>query len=185
MKNKILPLLIVIAFPALLSAETYQIGGERRFTMVAKIQPGGFFEAKTADFGGSVKWDGSALVGKITVKLETLDSGIGLRDSHMREKNIHTAKYPEAVFEPEKISGDAKLVVGETKQFTVLGKVSFHGKTRELSADVRAQLQKDGSILIDARLKLHLSDFNVEAPTLAFVKVEEDVTVFLRFTLSK
>ena len=185
MKNKIIFLFTLISPCFFLGAETYKITGERQFKFVAKIKPGTSFESQTTVFDGTVNWKESSISGKITVKLETLNSGIGLRDSHMREKNIHTAKYPDAIFEPTKIEGDTKLTVGQKKQFKVIGKMTFHGKTKELSSDVRATLLVDGSILIESRLKLPLSEFSVEAPSLAFVKVEEEVTIFLNFTLKK
>ncbi len=168
-----------------LRAETYKIAGAREFVFIARIKPGSYFDSKTTGFEGAVTWKGAAISGKITVKLETLSSGISLRDSHMREKNIHTAQYPEAIFQPEKIEGDAKLIVGHMKQFRVIGKMSFHGVTREVASDVRATLQADGSITINSRLKLLLSDFGVEAPRLAFVVVEDEVTVLATFVLQR
>lgn len=176
-------IILVIGSLLPLSAETYQVAGDRRLTAVVKIRPGSHFETTTHHIGGLVSWRGGAINGRISVRLDTLESGIRLRDSHMREKTLHTPQYPDAVFEPQGLSGLADLKVGEVKQLVVKGRLTFHGTSRQVTAEVRAALQKGGSIQIDARLKLHLPDFGVEAPSLGFVQVEREVVVLVRFDL--
>ena len=58
--------------------------------------PGGFsLEGKTHQL--KVEDDGSVV--KFTVPLASLETGIGLRDRHMREKYLQVDKYPDAVLE--------------------------------------------------------------------------------------
>lgn len=176
-------IILVIGSLLPLSAETYQVAGERRLTAVVKIRPGRHFETTTHHIGGLVSWRGGEINGRISVRLDTLESGIRLRDSHMREKTLHTAQYAEAIFEPQSLTGLADLTVGEVKQLVVKGRLTFHGTSRQVTAEVRATLQADGTIKIAARLKLNLADFGVEPPSLAFVQVEREVVVFVRFDL--
>ena len=58
--------------------------------------PGGFgVDGKTHQL--RIEDDGTTL--KITVPLAGLQTGIGLRDKHMREKYLQVDKYPDAVLE--------------------------------------------------------------------------------------
>src|SRR5678815_69343 len=58
--------------------------------------PGGFsLDGKTNQL--RIEDDGTTL--RVTVPLASLQTGIGLRDKHMREKYLEVQKYPDAVLE--------------------------------------------------------------------------------------
>ena len=73
--------------------------------------PGGFgLDGKTHQL--RIEDDGTML--KIIVPLAGLQTGIGLRDKHMREKYLEVEKYPDAVLEVPwsavKLPGDGRTV---------------------------------------------------------------------------
>src|SRR5258708_6385950 len=66
--------------------------------VICPMTIGGSFDAKTTALSGSVtaSADGSpALDGSVIVDLRTLDSGVSLRNEHMRGKYLEVDKAPE------------------------------------------------------------------------------------------
>lgn len=69
---------------------------------------------------------------RFIVPLSTLDTGIELRNKHMREKYLETNKYPNA----ELVVARTDLTLpadGQTVQRTVKARFTVHGKTKEVS----------------------------------------------------
>jgi hypothetical protein len=64
--------------------------------IVCPLTVGGSFEAKTNAMSGEIAArPGDPLSGALHVNLQTLDTGIGLRDKHMRENYLEVHKGPE------------------------------------------------------------------------------------------
>src|SRR5215468_4263304 len=92
MPRRVLALALLLALPILAATK---ISGEPTAGFHGR-GPGGFsLEGKTHEL--KVEDDGSVL--KFTVPLAGLQTGIGLRDRHMREKYLQVDKYPDAVLE--------------------------------------------------------------------------------------
>src|SRR4051795_414953 len=96
---------------AAFAQDTYRVSGGE-VTVVCPLTVGGSFEAKTKNVSGEV---GSApnasgtVPGAVKVDLQTLETGIGLRDRHMRENYLEVKKGPEfAVATIEGIKVDKK-----------------------------------------------------------------------------
>lgn len=73
--------------------------------------------------------------GRIQVDLRTLNTGIALRDEHMRsEKYLDTDKFPLAVFEFDSPveTGILNLKPGETLSISLKGKFELHGITKDI-----------------------------------------------------
>ena len=86
---------------------------------------GGGFEAKTSTLRGELVLDlaqDGAVLGDISVDLRTLKTGIGLRDSHMREKYLEVyrgQRFAAAMLDRIRLEGI------DTRR--PAGKVRFHG----------------------------------------------------------
>jgi len=144
--------------------------GERSVSFKA-VGPGGLgIEGKGNDV--TVKESGDVVV--VTVGLNSLKTGIDLRDKHMKEKYLETPKYPQAVFSVDK----SKIKFpGEAD---VDGKLSLHGTTKTVKVHYSAKgTDKDGQVLGSAHV--NMKDFNIEVPSYLGVTVKPDVTVTLNF----
>lgn len=64
-----------------------------------KLSPTGSFAAETTSIIGTAKKnsDGSVSADKIEIPLDTLKTGISLRDKHMKEKHLDVKKHPKAI----------------------------------------------------------------------------------------
>ena len=85
------------------------------------------FDGKTRKVTGTLVVDpddlGDSLQVQVEVDLASLDTGISLRNKHMRENHLETEKYPSAVFRGGKIrplaNGEDKA--GGKRSFELLG----------------------------------------------------------------
>jgi polyisoprenoid-binding protein YceI len=114
----------------------------------------------------------------ITVPLAKLDTGIALRNRHMREKYLHTDKYPNAELSV------AKSAVGypNVKSGQANGSLKIHGETRPVKFNYAANRNAKG-YAVSGDLKLNFKDFGIEQPGYLGVTVKPDVTVTVQFNV--
>lgn len=115
------------------------------------------------------------------VDLRTLDTGIGLRNRHMREDYLHTDKYPYAKFSGKIV--EAVESGGKTK-VKVKGSMDIHGVKRAM--DVGGTLNRNGDKLrISTQFDVKLTDHKIEVPQFMFMKIDENMDLLLDVTLKK
>ena len=139
--------------------------------------PGGFgVDGKTNQL--RIEDDGTNL--KITVPLAGLQTGIGLRDKHMREKYLQVDKYPDAVLEVPwsgvKLPGD-----GQTGEGTAPGKMTIHGKSKDVTAKYRI-VRTGNRYQVTGNVPLNLKDYDIEIPSYLGVTVQPDIETSVSFT---
>ncbi len=125
---------------------------------------------------GSVTFDvanfAKTLRGKIVVKVASINTGIELRNKHLRSKNwLDAEKYPDIIFDIKSVS-DVKQIADNKLSFKVIGNFTMHGVTKEISANVEAtyldenedtRKRAPGDLLgVRGKFSIKLSDFNVE-----------------------
>ncbi len=143
------------------------------------------FEGVTKKIDGYLKYNGASLTENseiyFEVDLRTLDTGIGLRNRHMREEYLHTDKYPYAKF-----SGRIESVrdAGSNKIATVKGSMDIHGVKKPM--DVKATLAPEGSGLRSkVSFEVKLTDHKIEVPKFMFLKIDEVMQLELDIQLKK
>ncbi len=184
--------LVVYSVSMSLAAE-YHVDVDRenmvKFLSDAPIED---FEGVTSRIDGYVLWDDEALdttVGKtgssefyFEVPLETLDTGIGLRNRHMRDNYLETKEYPYATYQGTITS----VVVGDSSAYDIAleGVFKVHGieKTRQIKAHVDPA--GDG-FRVRCDFDVLLSDHNIDIPKLMFMKIDERMELTLDFYLRK
>ncbi|MDP3583085.1 MAG: YceI family protein, partial [Ignavibacteria bacterium] len=118
-----------------------------------------------ANFAKTVK-------GKIVVRVASMNTGIELRNSHLKGANwLNEKKYPEIIFELKSVE-NAKQTADNKIEFKAKGNFTLHGVTKEISSDVEAvyldeneQTQKraPGDLLgLRTKFKVSLSDYDVD-----------------------
>jgi polyisoprenoid-binding protein YceI len=140
---------------------------------------GGSFEAKTSAIQGTVTAGaaGAPLGGELSVDLTTLDTGIGLRNEHMRNKYLEVGRgqgFDHAVLSGIRLGdADPKAFQGKTA-FT--GTFLLHGTTKPVSG--QATIRRDGAqVRVDASFPVTVSAFGIEKPQYLGVGVRDQVTV--------
>ncbi len=140
--------------------------------------PGGLkIEGKTSEL--RLADDGTTVT--ITVPLSNLDTGIGLRNKHMREKYLEVGKFPNAVLAVPK--AQLKFPEGETSGGSAQGTMSIHGKSRPVTFSYKARKVGE-KLAINGSVPLNINDFGIEVPSYLGVTVKPDITVRAAFTAS-
>lgn len=124
--------------------------------------------------------------GTVTVDVSSFDTGIGLRNEHMRGM-IEADKYPTATFKLKALKAP-KLVAQQPVDGTVTGEFTFHGVTRTLSAPVtlvylpeQDKNYRPGDwVSVSTAFKFKLSDHGIQLPApMLGMKVADELTVEL------
>lgn len=129
----------------------------------------------TNDVKGEVTFnvaDIKTLKGSVSISVETIKTGIDLRDEHLRSDNwLDAASYPEVTFVIKKVS-DVNVSADNKLEAKVTGDFSAHGVTKEIVADVtmtfldaseQTKQRAPGDLLgVQAKFNIVLSDYDVE-----------------------
>ncbi len=114
------------------------------------------------------------------VDLNALDTGIGLRNRHMRENYLETGQFPFAQF-AGRIS-DAVREADSAFHLTIAGGMTIHGVKQPKSAAILAA--KEGSRYhVRGQFPVALPDYKIKVPKLMFMKISDTVQVQLDFYL--
>ena len=159
---------------------------------------------RTADIRGSVELNSSQLMatteGKFTVDLRTIDTGIGLRNQHMRENHLDTDEFPEATFTLQKVisANREELLPGESVTMLVEGDFAIHGinKTYQIpltltyypnaTAEAGRRLYGGTGDLVEVvgEWTVKLADHNISRPEFLFMRLAEEQIVSVAFALT-
>ena len=157
--------------------------GSGEVVVVCPLTVGGSFEAKTSSVSGQLAVDPaqpSRLTGELAVDLKTLDTGIGLRNTHMRENYLEVAKgdgFDRAVLSEIVLKGEAATVTGAT---TFTATLLVHGARKPVSG--QANISRNGAdVRIDASFLVSLADFGIPEPRYLGVGVKDQVQVKVKF----
>lgn len=157
--------------------------GDVRVTV--PLRPGGAFEAKTTSLGGTVTVGAGRplpLTGDLAVDLATVDTGIDLRNRHLREKYLELARgtgFDRAVLSDLRLSdADSDAFRGRTA-FTAF--LLLHGVRQPVSGT--GEIRAEGpTFRVDASFPLTLTDFGITPPEYLGVGVANRLLVTVRFT---
>lgn len=157
-----------------------------KFTSDAKIET---FSGVTDRIDGYVLWPGDQLKPDATlagskvyfeVELNGLDTGIGLRNRHMREIYLQTDKFPYAHYTGEIVKVDT--AANGAFNVTTSGRLLIHGKEQPVTINVLVSPQGN-HYRVQSNFAVKLSDYDIEVPTLMFLKISETIQLELDFTV--
>jgi polyisoprenoid-binding protein YceI len=146
--------------------------------VVCPLTIGGNFEAKTTAVDGEVvPAAGGAIKGALLVDLMKLDTGISLRNRHLRNNYLEVQKGDGfAVAKLENIK--VERLPGKT---TFSGTLKLHGQQREVKGTADVQ-QAGNGYKLTATFPVRVSEFQIPEPTYLGVGVQDEVTVNVTLT---
>jgi polyisoprenoid-binding protein YceI len=145
------------------------------------------FEGVTDKIDGYLFWEGDDITNNsalyFEVDLNSIDTGIGLRNRHMRENYLHTDKYPITHYKGKITKVDS---VSES-QFKVSaeGEIFIHGINKSLSVEGTLIKETPDIFHIKTEFVVALSDFEIEIPSIMFYKIDENMQLVLDFYVKK
>lgn len=179
----LLAILLTVGTVSTTRAENEFVGyriDKAEVVIVCPLTVGGSFEAKTTAMSGEISArPGDPIIGAIQVNLETLDTGIGLRDRHMRENYLEVQKGPEyATATLENIR--VEKLDGKTVMKAML---RLHGQRREVTGTAEIR-HENGRARVVAQFPVKVTDFQIAKPSYLGVGVREEITVKVSMTAS-
>ncbi len=125
---------------------------------------------------GSLRLDPAAgkASGEIVVDVASGDSGSGARDRRMHKEILESARYPEAVFTPDRVTG--MLAAQGESQLDVHGMFQIHGAGHEMTLHFRAQA-KDNEISASTGFVIPYVQWGMKNPSNFLLRVSDKVEV--------
>ena len=117
------------------------------------------------------------------IDLETLDTGIRLRNRHMRDSYLETGQYRFAEFTGSLITSfDPESE--EEQQVVVKGNFTMRDISREM--EIEGTLRNSGGDLeLEASWVVLLEDFNIRRPRVVFYELAEEQEITISATLKR
>jgi len=129
-------------------------------------------ELKVSDNGPSVV---------VTAPLQTLKTGISLRDEHVR-KALETNQFPTSELEVQHSALKAPKA-GETITADATGSLKLHGVTKPTPFHYTAT--RDGNkIKVTATSHINTNDFGIKIPSYLGITVKPDVDIAVKFEIT-
>jgi polyisoprenoid-binding protein YceI len=121
--------------------------------------------------------------GSLVVDLESLQTGIGLRDRHLKEEYLQVDRFPQARLTLSRLD---VACVPEGAAFAPVavpfdGTLMLHGVSKPVSGQARVG-RHDARVDVSAQFSIKLGDFGVEIPKYMGITVAEKVDVKTTFS---
>jgi polyisoprenoid-binding protein YceI len=176
--------------PASASAQELQVdvGADNvvRFLSRASIEE---FEGVTDRIDGYVLLDGPVLTGDtggddtelyLEVDLASLDTGIGLRNRHMRDNYLEVAEHPYASYSGRILRADPTSAGGH--RVATSGAFTVHGVSRDM--EIPCEVTPAGrGYRVTCSFQVLLSDHDIEIPKIMFLKLANEIRVEVDFAM--
>lgn len=118
--------------------------------------------------------------GTLKFKMETLDTKINMRNQHMKEKYLETAKYPYSELKIEDVTG---FVLDKPEgSFPFKGTITVHNVAKPVAGMVHVVKAGD-ALKIKAEFDTKISNFSIPLPAYAGVALKDDVKVVVETQL--
>jgi len=172
----------LVMMTAVVSAgDTLQVkNGE--VSVICPLTVGGSFEAKTDVVKGEVTVADPAqpLNGALHVDLQSLETGIGLRDRHMKNNYLEVekgAEYAAARLEDIRV----EKLAGKT---TFKGLLTLHGSRKPVTGTAEIKQTANG-YRVEATFPLRTAEFGIPEPTYLGVGVKDEIQVRVNFVAAR
>jgi polyisoprenoid-binding protein YceI len=154
--------------------------------IVCPMTVGGGFEATSPTLFGTLALAGvrpTVLAGDLVVDLRTLDTGIGLRDEHLRSEYLEVGKGDG--FDKAVLSG---LSLGDVDPETFQGRATFTGNLTlhgmKVAVKGQAEIRREGAGLrVEANFPVRIADHGIAKPQYLGIGVRNEVHVKVSLVL--
>lgn len=152
--------------------------GESRIEFLAIGKPSMLkIRGKGGPLTGKVSVKDLLVSGIIDVDLNSFDTGINLRNTHMKEKYLQTGQYPKAQLTMGKVALPADwLTKGKLDAVPFEGILKLRGVEKPV-AGTMSLASINNAVDGNAKFKFKISDFGIEVPSYAGIKVTDEVEV--------
>lgn len=111
--------------------------------------------------------------------LNTIETGIKLRDKHMRNDYLETKQYPYAEFSASFSESDLKKVQSrESGEYILNGSFSVHGVEKEKEVSIKIEFKNQGQeIYFSTAFSILLTEHNIKIPKVMFYELSNNINI--------
>ena len=124
---------------------------------------------------GQIYLDGDKVKGEFEFDLGSLDTGIQMRNEHMKNKYLEVERYPKAQLVIQSVNSPSGWSIQKPKisaaEFE--GQLTLHGVTSPVKGTFSMGDDRD----VSAEFNVKLSDFQVVVPSFAGITVKDEVAI--------
>jgi polyisoprenoid-binding protein YceI len=125
----------------------------------------------------------------ISIDLASLDTGISMRNEHLRsERYLAAEKFPAATFKSVSVSGPKSIAPNQPVEVSVTGDMTLHGVTKRITAPVRVVVIPESELTKSSRgpgdwihatatFPIKLTDFGIAVPEKMLMKVSNEISI--------
>ncbi len=124
---------------------------------------------------GNLRISANAIFGILKFPVTSLSTGIDMRDHHMKEKYLETAKFPTAELRIENLQLPPGSI-NELKNVSFTGKLNLKGVEKSVTGNFSTS-GTSSEPKFEADFHATLSDFEIQIPSYMGITVAEDVSV--------
>ncbi len=173
-----------IAAPAARGAQFWSVtSGEVQVR--CRMTVGGSFDAVTSAVSGNLRretLEAGSYAGELRVDLAGLDTGIGLRNEHLRSTYLELDRGPE--FRDAVLSGivlDEPPPAGDRRHETGFsGTLTLHGVQRTIEGEAELR-RRNGRMQVEAEFSLSLDAFGIPPPRYLGIGVRDRIAIRVAF----
>jgi polyisoprenoid-binding protein YceI len=138
----------------------------------------GTFQILTGEIEGDPKNPAATGKVKLIIDATTYESGVRTRNDHVLSESLDTSKYQSIEFDSTRLEGVEITPQGNGGDATVVGNLSLHGVTRQISVPVEASLDPDGGFTAWGEFSFDYTDYGIRPPhLLAALSASKEVKV--------
>ena len=168
--------ILASAFFANLSwAKDYKVS-RSELTFLATGKPGFIrINGEKGEVAGQLSITEQQTTATFKAPLDKFETGIDLRDKHMKETYLETPKYPEATLTVEALP----YKIGQSSfEGEFSGTLNLHGQQKPVRGDIAISYLKDSdTVQMEASFPIKIDDFGIDIPSYAGIKVADTVKV--------
>ncbi len=132
----------------------------------------------THSLEGALSASATALTGDLTVDLDSLDTGLKMRNEHMKTKYLETPKFPKAQLHIAKVGELKKGMKLSAGSFPFEGTLKLHGVEHAVTGTVELKaIRADAALPFVASFTISIKDFGINTPSFAGITVTDTVNV--------
>lgn len=176
MKNLIY--VLIAMFSSHSYGTTLGVTGSSEFVAVGKPSALKIHGQSKDGLSGNLSLDNNTIAGTILFSVEKLDTGVELRDHHMKEKYLETKTFPDAKLVIDKLKLDSNpLSPGfKSSDLPFAGQLTLHGVTHSISGTIDLNTSS-GITKGEGKFDLKLSDYKIDVPSYLGITVADTVSV--------
>jgi polyisoprenoid-binding protein YceI len=133
--------------------------------------------------GSVVIAEGDLAEGRVEVDVASITTDRAQRDAYFRDNVMDVATHPTATFAVT-TPADLPELTGTPVTVPVAGELTLAGTTRPVQVDLSIVRTADG-VDVSGSVPVTFADFGIDAPSLGFVRVEDQGAVELFLTLAR